>query len=121
MCEPGEGIIHTAGKVVTTVLLVKKYNNYVNVYLDFSEPNGLKLRPIYLSINNLRKSNKRIYYRFFDNTCKHEERFTKILDFEICIGDKIELSPYGAYTLCLCNDFHGFPKPNIYIDVNERK
>lgn len=116
LCEPGEEIIHTAGKVITTVLLVKKYNNYINVYLDFSESNGLKLRPSTVIINNFRRTDRRIYYRFFDNTCKHEERFSKILNYDIRIGDKLELSPYGAYTLCLCSDFHNFPKPKVYIE-----
>ena len=116
LCEPGEEIIHTAGKVITTVLLVKKYNNYINVYLDFSESNGLKLRPSTVIINNFRRTDRRIYYRFFDNTCKHEERFSKILNYDIRIGDQLELSPYGAYTLCLCSDFHNFPKPNVYIE-----
>lgn len=113
--EPGEAIVHTAGRVYTTVLGIKEQKTHRDVYIDFGEPSGLRLIPDIVRLSNGERDGKRCLYRFFDNTCRHVARFSKFLTLDLRLNDCLELSPYGAYTLCLSNDFHNFPRPGVYI------
>ncbi|MFC2146188.1 hypothetical protein ACFLRT_02375 [Acidobacteriota bacterium] len=117
ICEPGAAIVHTAGKVITEVVLVKDQDGFFDVFIDTGIPSGLNTRrPGSVNIvNRSIEPGKRTFYRFFDTTCLHRQLFLLPLKYKIMEGDIMELGNLGAYTVCFKNDFHAWKKPAVEI------
>jgi len=115
ICEPGAAIVHTAGKIITEVVLIKEQDGFFDVFIDAGAPTGLSNRkPESIKIvNRETESGKRTFYRFFDTTSLHQQLFLFPLKFRIKEGDILELGHLGAYTVCFKNHFHSWKMPAV--------
>lgn len=123
ICEPGQAIIKTAGVLVSRVVAVREQDGYSNVYLDAGYPTGINRMPGYIKLykNDSVSTDRRIrIYRFFDNTCMHQELFTKHLRFDLFENDIIELGHFGSYSICKSNHFHSWDTPRIILDDGDK-
>ncbi|MBS4536690.1 hypothetical protein GOQ29_13790 [Clostridium sp. D2Q-14] len=115
MCELGASIINTAGSVITTVISTYEQNGFIDVFIDSGIPTGVMRKPgKVINLEENRKS-RRTYYRFFDTTSMKKLLFQSILREEIIENDRLQLTDYGAYSLCYSNNFHSQPKPQVRI------
>lgn len=125
LCEPGQYIVKKSGVIIARVIGVHEQNNVFNVFIDAGFPTGIHRKPEYIKLfNNKRKpdSDKKLkIYRFYDNTCMYQELFTAPLRFLLYEDDLIELGFFGSYSICKCNNFHIWKKPELEYCVNDFK
>lgn len=118
ICEPGQAIIKTAGILVSRVVAIREQDGYYNAYLDAGYPTGITRTPEYVRLygRDVKVSNRKMrIYRFFDNTCMHQELFTKPLRFDLVENDLLELGYFGSYSICKSNHFHSWDTPNVIL------
>ncbi|WMJ86450.1 hypothetical protein [Anaerocolumna sp. MB42-C2] len=122
ICEPGQAVIKTAGVLITRVVAVRKQDGYHDIYLDAGYPTGVNRIPEYIKLYGCKVTpvdRKIRIYRFFDNTCMHQELFTKALRFDLCENDLLELGGFGSYSICKSNHFHCWDTPSVYLDKDD--
>ncbi len=119
IAEPGNTIVNSAGKIYTTVVGLKSREDYIDVFIDAGKPSGIKTNnkriPSSIKVIGKKLCNKRFTYRFIDITCMHKPHFIETFNCAIAVGDIIEFSDMGAYSICLQNKFHLWEPPNIKI------
>jgi ornithine decarboxylase len=120
IAEPGNTIVNSAGCIRTSVIGIKKRDDYhYDLYIDAGKPTGIKTDekriPGYIKqITNHGYSEER-EYRFIDITCMHKPHFSVKLNSQVYEGDIFEFGDMGAYTLCLKSDFHVWAYPEVYV------
>lgn len=110
--EPGRSIVNSAGKYVSEIILIKKYDDYYDLYIDGGEPHGIHFAKK-LRLFEEKEKNKRIMCRIISMTCQHKIIGMSRLSQEVQVGDHIVFDNCGAYTLCERSDFHLWNKPKI--------
>lgn len=116
LAEPGHGIIKNAGTLITKVVLTKKQDNEVHVFIDAGTPTGIHFEPDEVrKIENTSELAEEILYKFYGITCSHQLLFVKKLNYNIMQNDILEFSNYGSYTICMSNNFHSWSKPIVKI------
>ncbi len=110
--EPGRSIVKSAGKLITSVIGVKRDKKYV--YIDAGMPTGISYCPNEIINLTGREVTEPIEYSFFDITCSHRLLFKTWLPFDININDHLEFRNFGSYSICKSSNFHGWETPTCY-------
>lgn len=110
--EPGRSIVKSAGKLITSVIGVKRDKKYV--YIDAGMPTGISYCPNEIINLTGRKVTEPTEYSFFDITCSHRLLFKTRLPFDINIDDQLEFHNFGSYSICKSSNFHGWETPTCY-------
>lgn len=120
VAEIGRSIVKHAGRLYCRVILVKKYENRLLVYLDAGIPTGVTHKPTFVrTIANLGNAigGSGFECEFYGPTCCHSLLFREVLHNQPKEGDVLELGGMGAYTVCQRSAFHGIkPAPIVYRD-----
>jgi diaminopimelate decarboxylase len=114
--EPGYSIVNSSGEYHTKVIMVKKKEEFYDVYIDGGLPDGAIREPVKIVINSDENDPDEtpIIYRFKDATCDEKYLFIKRIRKQIHDNDLLTFCNYGAYSLVTKNDFHLWPYPNIH-------
>jgi ornithine decarboxylase len=114
--EPGRAVVGEAGILVSTVIARARRNGQDWLYLDVGVFNGLME-----SIGGFRYSmvadrdGPARKWVVAGPSCDSFDVISKEVDLpELQIGDKVYISPAGAYTTVYASQFNGFPIPNTY-------
>ena len=110
--EPGRSVVKSAGKLITSVIGVKRDKKYV--YIDAGIPTGISYCPNEIVNLTRQEETEPIEYSFFDITCSHRLLFKTRLPFDININDHLEFRNFGSYSICKSSNFHGWETPACY-------
>lgn len=121
--EPGRAIVAEAVILVATVIAIVKRREISWLFLDAGVYNGLFESMAYQGSTKYRvtmlsdhKSDELMSFSIAGPTGDSPDIIIKdvMLPANIREGDKVVVHNTGAYTLSVCSDFNGFPKPNVY-------
>jgi diaminopimelate decarboxylase len=113
--EVGRSVVKYAGKLITTVILVRWRDGRCHVFVDAGEPAGVSHGPSSIYSDRVGGFiSGRIHARFFGMTCGKRPLFDIELEFVPVIGDVLVLEGMGSYTICKQSDFHGWPRTAVH-------
>ena len=113
--EIGRSVVKFAGRLVTTVILVRQRAERLDVYLDAGEPSGISHGPVSISREaDAGRLKNRTPARFFGMTCGRRPLFDFDLSFLPAVGDLLVLDGMGAYTIAKQSDFHAWSRTPVY-------
>lgn len=114
--EPGMALVHLSGYMLTSVLSsdLNTKNNELNIVLNSSAHNlHTWIKPTIVTTTS-KKTNK-LDTNIYGNTCYEKDIFfNKVNIKELNIGDRLILSPVGAYSRSNYNNLHLIPFPDEY-------
>ncbi len=117
LCEPGQYIVKKSGVIITKIVAIREQDNVFNVFIDAGFPTGIHRKPEYIKLYNRKRTpnvdRKIKIYRFFDNTCMHQELFIQPFRFYLYEEDYLEMGYFGSYSICRCNNFHSWKTPKV--------
>jgi len=121
IAEPGNTIVNSSGRIITTVVGVKKREaGRYDLYIDAGKPSGIKTNgkriPGYIKQITRHEPCEEREYRFIDITCMHSPHFSIALKSPVYEGDVFEFGNMGAYSICLRSDFHLWNIPDVIVD-----
>lgn len=114
--EPGRSIINSAGKYVSKILLIKKFDTHYDIFIDGVESHGIFFSKNIDLIQSNNNSSKKIICRIISTTCNPVTLGLKKFPMTISVGDLIVFNNCGAYTNSMSNNFHAYEKPKILFE-----
>lgn len=121
IAEPGNAIVNSSGTLLARVVEVRRMDEYsYDVFIDAGKPSGFKTDAKRIPAKVTVSEGAGIVaetrsYRFIDITCMHRPHFEWKSRFVIEEGSIISLHGMGAYSVCLSNTFHAWPRPKVEV------
>jgi ornithine decarboxylase len=130
--EPGRAVVESCGSLLAKIILVKKRNDSLDIYVDLNIGKLPGAHPSQINVVSNNNKNKECVYdlawhinnssntealicNFIDTTCEYGHFYTLPLKRSLVQGEVIELIGLGAYTICLSSNFHAREKPTVII------
>ncbi|XP_011863892.1 PREDICTED: ornithine decarboxylase 2-like isoform X2 [Vollenhovia emeryi] len=115
--------LHSKKVVCKDGKIMRMYYANVGTYNSFlDEMVGIKSRVPQALVEPMRESDEKFLSTLWGPTCDSYDVIVKdVLMPELHIGDWLVWEDMGAYTLCLCTAFNGFPIPKVIPFIRKRK
>lgn len=119
--EVGRSVVKFAGQLVTTVILVRRRVDRLDIFVDCGEPAGVSHAPVSVTCHRTSAiPPQTVTATFWGMTCGRMPLFEVELGFVPQIGDKLVLNGMGSYTICKQSDFHGWLRtPVVYTSIKQ--